>query len=233
MSATREGPVASAVAAVRARIAAACARADRDPSEVLLIGASKTLPADVVRRALDAGVTDFAENYVRELVDKSAAVPARWHFIGKLQRGTVRHVADHASVVHSGEPGRALEMLARRAAAAGRAIETLIEVDLTDGRQGVRPDALEAFAAEVTAMEGLRVVGLMTVPPATPDPEGARAFFVRLRELRDGLAKGTPALRELSMGMSADYEIAVEEGATMVRIGTALFGPRPAHAAPG
>ncbi len=225
---------------MRARIAVACARGGRDPSEVLLIAVSKTVPSEVVRAAVEAGCTDFGENYVDELVEKAATVSgARWHFIGKLQSGTVRHVADLADVVHSLEPAAPLERLARRAAGRGRPIAGLIQVDFTGRRQGVAPDDLPAFADRTAALEGIRPVGLMTIPPPTADPEGARPYFRRLRELRDGLADRHGELRELSMGMSADFEIAIEEGATMVRVGTALFGERPApgegrdHAAGG
>lgn len=222
--------VEEAVRSVRERIEAACRRVGRDPADVLLIGASKTVPAERVRQVRDAGVEDFAENYVRELVQKSTAVPARWHFIGKLQAGTVRHVADHAVAVHSAEPGRPLAMLSRRLAARSRRIDALAEVDFTPGRQGVHPDVAAAFLEEASALEGIRLVGLMTVPPATPDLEDARGYFVKLRMLRDHLRGSFEDLNQLSMGMSADYEVAIEEGATMVRIGTALFGPRPAGA---
>lgn len=216
--------------AVRARIDAACARAGRPAGEVLLIGASKTVPAERVRAVMEAGVTDFAENYANELEEKSRAVPgARWHFIGKLQTGTVRHVAERAAVVHTLEPGHAVGRLARRVAAGGRRIDGLIQVDQTGRRQGTDPAELAGFARAVAATDGIRLIGLMTLPPPTPDPEGARPFFRRLREMRDELRGSHPDLRDLSMGMSGDLEIAVEEGATMVRVGTALFGGRPAR----
>lgn len=228
-SAGADAEVRAAVAAVRARIAAACARVGRSPGEVRLVAASKTQPPEAIRRALEAGVTDFAENYTKELTRKAPAVPgARWHFIGRLQTGTVRHVADLAAVVHTLEPGEALERLARRAASKGRVVDGLIQVDETGSRQGVGPAEVAGFARALRGLGSIRLVGLMAMPPPTRDPEGARPHFARLRALRDRLREEHPDLRELSMGMSADFEIAVEEGATMVRVGTALFGERPA-----
>jgi hypothetical protein len=137
-------------------------------------------------------------------------------------------VAAAADVVHTVEPGHAVERLARRAAEQGRTIPCLVQVDLVGGRHGVDPAAVGAFVDAAANVAGIRLVGLMTLPPPTPDPEAARPWFARLRDLRDRLAVGAPSLRELSMGMSADYEVAIEEGATMVRVGTALFGARPA-----
>ena len=219
---------ADALAAVRARIAAAARRAGRAPEEVLLVGVSKTVPLERVVAMAEAGLEDLGENHAVEMHRKAEALPnVRWHFLGKLQRGTVRHVADVAAVVHSGEPGGALDALARRAEAGGRTLDVLAQVDFTGQRQGVDPADLEAFVERLHGMAGLRPVGLMTVPPLTATPEEARPYFERLRALREGLSERWPDLRALSMGMSGDYEVAVEEGATMVRVGTALFGKRP------
>jgi PLP dependent protein len=212
---------------VRARIAEACRRVGRSEGDVLLIAASKAVPLGVIDRAREAGIEHFAENYATELAAKAAHVAATWHFIGKLQRGTAARVVGHAEVIHSAEPGLAFRRVSARAARAGRTIACLVEVDFTGGRQGVRPEGVEGFMAEAQDLTGTRLVGLMTLPPWTADPEASRPYFERLRNLRDALADGHPEMRELSMGMSADYEVAVEEGATMVRVGTALFGPRP------
>jgi pyridoxal phosphate enzyme (YggS family) len=220
--------ITAAVAAVRDRMAAACARAGRSPGAVRLVAASKNVPVGRVRAAAAAGVEDFAENYARELAEKAPEVAARWHFIGKLQRGTVRHVADLADVVHTAEPGGAVEALARRARDRGRTLDVLIQVDFTRRRQGTHPEDLDAFTERLHGSGGVRLAGLMTLPPLTDDPEASRPYFVRLRELRDGLSGRFAGLEELSMGMSGDYEVAIEEGATMVRIGTALFGRRSA-----
>jgi PLP dependent protein len=226
MNATREELTAN-VGDVRDGIARACARAGRDPADVRLVAASKTVPPDAIRWACDAGVADFGENYVKELRDKhDAALDARWHFIGTLQTSSAHHVAALADIVETLAGGRATERLARRAADAGRTIDALIEVDLTGERTGVPPEDLASTADAVASLDGLRLIGLMTIPPFTEDPEAARPHFVHLRELRDRTRERHPEVLELSMGMSLDYQVAVEEGATMVRVGTALFGPR-------
>jgi pyridoxal phosphate enzyme (YggS family) len=219
---------AGALARVRTRIAEAAARAGRAPDPVTLVGVSKTVPVERVAEVAAAGLRDFGENRAVEMHRKAAALPdVRWHFLGKLQRGTVRHVADVAAVVHSGEPGDAVDQLARRSAANGRVVDVLAQVDFTGLRQGTDPADLPGFLRHLQTLAGIRPVGLMTLPPLGTDAESARPFFVRLRQLRDDLAATWPGLVELSMGMSADYEVAVEEGATMVRVGTALFGRRP------
>lgn len=213
---------------IRETIARAAERGERDPAEVRIVGASKTVSVERLRWALDAGLRDVGENYVKELRAKREAVPdATWHFLGTLQSHTAHHLAALADVVHTLEPGRAVERLSTRSVALGRRIPALIEVDFTGERTGVAPDDVLAFADLVARHEGLALAGLMTLPPMPVAPDDARPFFVRLRELRDALLERHPGARELSMGMSLDYAVAVEEGATMVRIGTALFGERP------
>lgn len=217
------------LARVRARIHAACERAERDAAEVRVIAAGKAVEPEALRWVVEAGVPDLGENYVQELRAKRERVPgATWHFIGTLQRGSAHHVAALADVVQTAVPGRALERLARAAGRLGRTLPALVEVDFTGERSGVPPDEAVAACDVVAATPGLRLVGLMTLPPLTPDAEGARPYFVALRELLERVRERHPAAVELSMGMSLDYEVAVEEGATMVRIGTALFGARPA-----
>jgi len=220
-------PVAFAVDRVRERIALACERAGRATDEVRLVAVTKTVAPDVIREAVAvAGLTDLGENRARDLAVKAEAVPATWHFLGKLQRGTAHLVAAHAAWIHSAEPGSGLEAVARHAERAGSRIPCLVQVDFLGTRQGVDPGAAAAFVDRVGAMPALEAVGLMTLPPMTPDPEGARPYFAQLRGLLERLSRDRPGLQELSMGMSADYEVAVEEGATMVRIGRALFhGP--------
>jgi hypothetical protein len=222
-----------AIAAVRSGIRSACLRSGRDPGEVLLVAVTKTVPVALIEAARTEGLRDFAENYAGELAAKAPQVEARWHFIGKLQRGTVHRVADHADVVHSAEPGRALMRLAGRAASAGRLVRCLLQVDFTGRRQGVDPDEAEGVVESWTSRGGIDLVGLMTLPPWTGDPEATRPYFARLRALRDRIRQAHPEVAELSMGMSGDYEVAVEEGATMVRVGTALFGPRMTNGMPG
>jgi pyridoxal phosphate enzyme (YggS family) len=227
MTATREELLAN-LNDVRRGIALACDRAGRDVGGVCLVAASKTVPSETIGWARDAGVADFGENYVKELREKHAEVPddIRWHFIGTLQTNTAHHVAALADMVETIAGGHATERLARRASASGRAIDALIEVDFTGERTGVPPEEVAASADRVASLEGLRLVGLMTIPPLAERPEDARPFYIRLRSLRDRIREQHPEVLELSMGMSLDYQVAVEEGATMVRVGTALFGPR-------
>jgi PLP dependent protein len=223
--------IASNVARARERLAAACGRAGRDPDEVRLVAACKTVRVDAMRAARAAGISEFGENYVQELRDKRQALAdlegVTWHFIGTLQSRTAPRVAELADVVETLAPGRAAERLARRAAEGRAPLDVLIEVDLAGRGTGVEPEACERFADEVAATSGVRLIGLMTLPPATASAEEARPYFVQMRSLRDRVARAVPGATELSMGMSLDYEVAAEEGATIVRIGTALFGARP------
>ena len=213
--------------AVRSRVRDAAARASRDPREVRIVGVTKTIAPERIRVAYDAGIRDLGENYVTELRAKQPLFPeATWHFIGTLQAGSARHVARHADVVQTLAPGSAVERLSARLATLERSLPCLVEVDLTGDRPGVPPADLAAFVQRARELPGIRVTGLMTLPPADSDPEAARPFFRRLRDLRDGLRESHPEVLDLSMGMSLDYEVAVEEGATMVRLGTVLFGER-------
>lgn len=223
------GDVRANLVTIREAIHAAAARAGRDPGEVTLVGAAKTVPADVVEWAVEAGLTAVGENYVQELraVRPVLARHAiRWHYIGTLRSGTAHQVADLADVVETVAGSRSAQRLAGRAARAGRTLDVLLEVDFTGDRAGLAPDEVGEATAAVGALEGLRIRGLMTVPPVTATAELARPWFARLRDLRDGLRERFPEVLDLSMGMSLDYEVAIEEGATIVRIGTALFGPR-------
>lgn len=217
-----------AIHAVRSRIENACRRAERDPAGIVLVAVTKGVPLELVREARAQGIADFGENFAGELAGKAVAVPATWHFMGKVQYGTAARVASHADVVHSAEPGRGLRRVAARAEEAGRDVACLVQVDFTGRRQGVDPEEVESSVRALRMMPGIRTVGLMTMPPWAEDPEEARPFFVRLCGLRDRLREEWPDLQELSMGMSADFDVAVEEGATMLRVGTALFGPRSA-----
>jgi PLP dependent protein len=216
-----------ALGRVRGRIAEACDRVGRSPEEVRLIGVTKGVPGDVVALAREAGLEEFGENYVRELAGKRGRAPgATWHFIGRLQSNKVPGVLEGADVVHTLAPGRAADRLARLADERDRPMDCLIEVDFTSARVGVPPGELKRFAERFAGRPGVRLRGLMTVAPMGEDP---RPAFARLRELREGLREGLEGLTDLSMGMSVDLEAAVEEGATMVRVGTAIFGPRPAR----
>jgi len=227
VSATPE-QIAANVASLRAQLADAAADAGRPPEDVRLIAVSKRVDVDAIRAAIAAGITDLGENYVNEFREKVRSIdaPVRWHFIGALQSGTAHHVADLADVVHTVAGERAARRLAGRAARHGRTLDVLLEVDLTGQRAGLAPEAVDAAADLVGGLVGVRLRGLMTIAPISDTPEGARPAFRRLRDLRDALVRHHPEAIELSMGMSLDYRVAVQEGATMVRIGTAVFGPR-------
>jgi PLP dependent protein len=231
--ADREG-VHRNVEEVRSRIAAAAARAGRSPGDISLIAVTKTVGPEQVRWAIEAGIGSLGENYVQELRAKRREIPdVTWHFIGTLQSSTAHHVADHADVVQTIAGERAARRLAGRAVRSGRMLDALIEVDLTEGRTGVRPSDLPSFADLIASLDGIRLIGLMTMPPIPAMPEDSRPFFARLEHLRGEVQERHPDVLESSMGMSLDYEVAVEEGATMVRIGTALFGTRATREEPG
>lgn len=218
--------------AARARIAAAADRSGRDPSEVRLIAVAKTVPADRVASVIALGVRDVGENRVQEAVGKAASLPddLRWHLIGHLQTNKAARAAELFSVVHSVDSDRIAAALSSRRPEDLPDLDVLIEVELTGipGHTGLQPAALSSVAASVLALPRLRLRGLMTMAPLVPAPADARPYFVRLRSLRDDLSQRLGLdLPELSMGMSNDFEVAVEEGATMVRLGRTLFGERP------
>lgn len=221
------------LAAIRVRMDAAAQRAGRDPQEITLIGVSKFQPREAVAEALAAGLTDFGENYVQEFLDKSAALePLSWHFIGRLQTNKARHLVGRVHLIHAVDRTELVRELGKRARAANLVQPILLEINLGEEatKGGTTQAELEFLAEAAFAEEGLRVDGLMSLPPFFPDPEMTRPFHRRLREARDRLQERFGrALPVLSMGMSQDFEVAIEEGATHVRVGTALFGPRPAQ----
>jgi len=229
------GPAVAAVAArvarVRERIAAAADRAGRDPAEVTIVAVAKLHPVEAIRAAVAAGVTDVGENYAQELEAKAAQLAGtgvRWHFVGRLQRNKAATMVATGALVHSLASLPAARALGHRAHARGTVARALVQVELDDrpAAHGVRPAELEGFVTASRAVEGLVLAGLMVMPAAAADPEASRPAFRCAAELARGLS---PGLRHLSMGMTADLEVAVEEGATLVRIGTAVFGPRPAR----
>jgi len=220
--------VLASLESVRSRIVQTCELAGREEGSVRLVAIGKGVEAQALGWIREAGVQDLGENYVRELRDKHEVVSAaRWHFVGTLQESGARHVAELADVVQTVVPGKAMDRLARRAAERDRSLPALVEVDFTGERTGVLPDEVVVACDAVAAADGLELAGLMTLPPQTPAAEQARPYFRDLRALLSDVAKHHPGAVELSMGMSFDYEVAIEEGATMVRIGTALFGARP------
>jgi pyridoxal phosphate enzyme (YggS family) len=229
------GGIAERLAAVRRAIDEATARAGRDPGSVRLIAVSKTQPAEAITAAYAAGQRDFGENYVQELTAKADALRGlqglRWHAIGALQRNKVRDVARVATTVHAVDRIELATELRRRAEASQRVVEALVEVSVAGEAQkaGCTPADARAIVDALSGDPWVRVVGLMAVPPLAEDPEATRPHFRALRLLRDALrGDDHDALKELSMGMSGDFAVAIEEGATMVRVGTAIFGARAA-----
>lgn len=218
--------------AVLARIAAAAQRSGRLPDEVQVIAVTKTFGPEVVTDALDAGLTVFGENKVQEAAWKIPLCPARgqWHLIGHLQRNKVRQAVRLFSTIHSIDSTRLLETVAAAAEESGDRPEIYLEVNVSGepSKFGLIPEAVDAIVEQAMGLPQLTLTGLMTMAPFTLEPEETRPCFARLRELRERLevAFGI-SLPHLSMGMSNDFEVAVEEGATDVRIGTALFGQRP------
>ncbi len=221
------------LSAVRQRVDAAARRAGRDAAEITVVAVSKDVDADAVALARAAGQTDFGEGRAQELRRKADALDAtvRWHFVGRLQRNKVADVVGRAALVHSVDRLAVAEALAARARAHGMVQRVLVQVNAGDdpAKAGCDPHGAGDLVARLDALDGVVCEGLMTVPALGVD---SRPAFARLRRLRDELRAAFPALRQLSMGMSADFEVAVEEGATIVRIGTAVFGPRPRPAQP-
>ena len=225
--------VAANLARVRERVAEACRAAGRDPGSVELIAVAKGQPASAIRAAHAAGQRRFGENYLQEFARKAPTLAdladMRWHFIGHLQRNKAKDVVALGCAVDTIDSARLAEALDARATTTKRAIDVRIEVNVGDEPQkaGVTEADLDALVSRVRALPALRLRGLMAIPPAASShPESSRPYFPRLRELAAGLG-----LPDVSMGMSHDLEIAIEEGATMVRVGTAIFGPRPAPGA--
>ncbi len=228
--------VAANVARVRERIAAATRRSGRRAEEVTLVAVTKGVDPPRILAAAACGVTDFGENRLQEAVPKITALrgqglsTARWHLVGHLQRNKVRQAVAAFDVVHSVDGATLATALSQRAAAGDRVVDVLVQVNV--GREpqkfGVAPDALPALLRAAAGLPALRVIGLMTIAPQAEDPQTTRPVFRQLRELRDDMARISAALSlvHLSMGMTDDFEIAVEEGATIVRIGRAIFGPR-------
>ena len=227
-------PISERLAVVRGRIAAAARSAGRDPDSIRLVAVSKTFPIEAIREAYSAGQRDFGENKVQEALQKiagSADLPIRWHLLGHLQTNKARKAAPAFAMIQSVDSVELLAKLDRAAEESGHPTELLIQVDLAGEatKFGAPPDQVPRLLEAAAACRAARIVGLMTLPPVPDTPEDARPWFRRLRDLRDEwLASGVPApmLRELSMGMSGDFEVAIQEGATMVRVGTAVFGSR-------
>lgn len=218
---------------VETRVCAACARAGRDRSEVTLIAVSKTKPIEDIQALIDHGVTQFGENKVQEMCGKEEilAKGLSWHMIGHLQRNKVKYLMGKTCLIHSVDSLRLAQEIQKEAAKAEIICPVLIEINIgnEDSKGGIAIDEAECMARQIAEMPNLKLKGLMCIAPFVDDPEENRDHFKRMREKRDELAAlniPNTDIRELSMGMTGDFEVAIEEGATLVRVGTAIFGER-------
>ncbi|MBI1806629.1 MAG: YggS family pyridoxal phosphate-dependent enzyme [Ignavibacteria bacterium] len=223
--------IAENVRNIRQRIHSACLRVGRTPEEVTLVAVTKSFAVSSITQVLDAGVADIGENYVQELLqkrDELRAKDVRWHFIGHLQSNKVKHIAEWVHLVHAVDSLSLGKQISRCADAFSRSIDVMIEVNTTGEKSkfGVDVDMAPTLIRELASLPRMNVVGLMTIGPFLPDPEASRPAFRTLRELKRSLESDGVSLPFLSMGMTNDFEVAIEEGATHVRVGTAIFGAR-------
>lgn len=219
---------------VESRVQAACNRAGRAREDVLLIAVSKTKPVSMIREIMETGTKDFGENKVQEMCSKIEEItePLNWHLIGHLQRNKVKYIVDKAYLIHSVDSIRLAEEIQKEAQKKGVAkVPVLIEVNMAEeeSKDGITAGETEALVRAIAELPNIQIRGLMTIAPFVDDPEENRVHFKAMRELRDSLkAMNIPSVEmdELSMGMTNDFEVAIEEGSTMVRVGTAIFGER-------
>lgn len=219
--------------AVEQKVCEACARSGRDRSEVTLIAVSKTKPVEMIREAFDAGADVFGENKVQELCDKFEALPEElhWHLIGHLQRNKVKYVIGKAELIHSVDSMRLAEEISKESVKKGTITDILIEVNVAEeeSKFGVTVEETENLIRQIAVLPGIHIQGLMTIAPYVTDPEENRPVFRILKKLAVDIKKkniDNVNMNVLSMGMTGDYEVAIEEGATMVRVGTGIFGER-------
>lgn len=225
--------IADNISSVEERIQAACARSGRFREDVTLICVTKTMPVSDLQQAYDAGQRSFGENRVQEINEKFPQLPRdiRWHMIGHLQRNKVRYLMDKAVMIHSVDSAALAQTISREAVRAGRVMDILLEVNAAgeESKFGLGYEDVLPLIREIAPLPGIRICGLMTVPPYTDDPETSRPFFKKLRELAVDIASQSidnVSMHILSMGMTGDFEVAIEEGATHIRVGTAIFGKR-------
>lgn len=221
------------LAEVEKRVCAACERAGRSREEVTLIAVSKTKPISMIEELLPGGTRDFGENKVQELCDKYEQLPKdiRWHLIGHLQRNKVKYVADKACLIHSVDSLRLAQAISEEGVKKGITVPVLIEVNVAgeESKFGVQPGETEDLVREIAKMPGIAVKGLMTIAPFVKNPEDNRVHFANLKKLCVDIKMkniDNVSMNVLSMGMTGDYEVAIEEGATMIRVGTGIFGER-------
>ncbi len=221
------------IALIRQRIVAACRKSHRNPDQVRLIAVSKVKPAALVEEAFRAGQQLFGENYVQEFTEKAdqVTVPVSWHFIGALQSNKVKYLRGKVAMIHSVDRLSLAREIDKQWGKIPANLDILIQVNIGDeqSKAGCPPEKLEQLVRDVARLPHLNICGLMCLPPHHEDPELVRPYFRRMRELAeriDDLAIPGVVMRELSMGMSGDFDVAIEEGATLVRVGTAIFGAR-------
>ena len=219
--------------AVEERVEEACRRAGRSREEVTLIAVSKTKPTSAIREVMEAGVVDFGENKVQEMCRKIEEIkePLHWHLIGHLQRNKVKYVVDKAYLIHSVDSLRLAEEIEKEAAKRNLVCPILVEINIgeEESKSGIRKEEAVALVKQIAALPHVKIKGLMCVPPVTEDPEESRPYFRQLSSLRkeiQAMELSGVEMKELSMGMTGDFEVAIEEGATFVRVGTAIFGAR-------
>lgn len=218
---------------IHRRIQSACQRVGRDPEEIILVGVTKTVEADVMNEAYDFGVTDFGENRVQEILRKQPDIVGKpkWHLIGHLQTNKVKQIIDKVDLIHSVDSMRLLEEIGSRAEQIGKTMEILIQLNIADeeSKFGTEKGELEEMLAFVSRNNSLKVLGLMTIAPFTDDPEDVRIVFKELKNIFDDIktrAIQNVEMKYLSMGMTGDFEVAIEEGANIIRVGTGIFGAR-------
>ena len=218
---------------IETRISNACKRANRSRDEVVLIAVSKTKPVEMIYEVLDSGIQDFGENWVQELKEKTDLItkPIQWHLIGHLQRNKVKYIIDRVAMIHSVDSYRLAEQIDVEAKKKGITVNVLIEVNVAEeeSKFGLSLDGVEELVREIAKLQNVKVKGLMTIAPFVANPEENRLVFRKLRQLSVDINSkniDNVDMDELSMGMTNDFEVAIEEGATMIRVGTAIFGKR-------
>jgi len=216
---------------VRERMERAATRTGRDPGEIRLIAVSKTVPIERIKEAIAAGAMIFGENYVQEArhkIEEIGRTGIQWHFIGHLQTNKAKYAVKLFDLIHSVDSIKVARALDTRAAAEGKVMDCLIEANISqeESKFGITSEHTLTLAQEMTKLKNISLKGLMTMPPYFDDPESSRPYFIALRQLKEVMAREGIPLSELSMGMTTDFEVAIEEGATIVRVGRAIFGER-------
>ena len=222
--------IASNIKIVKEKIAQAAKKSERNQKDIKLLAVSKTVEPERIKEAYDAGLTLFAENRIQEAQKKKPALPAtiHWHLVGHLQSNKVKNIFELFELIHSIDSLPLAEEIQKRAMSIGKTINVLVQVN-TSGEStkfGVPFTQAISMVKEIAQFKNLNVMGLMTIPPYSDNPENSRIFYKKLKSVKMKLASGNLSLPELSMGMSNDYEVAIEEGATIIRVGTAIFGSR-------